>query len=197
MQLLHVALWNGTARSTRNNVHNDPCTPLRGPMLWPLEDAAEIMRWYCDFIAKAPDDVYGFFAFRTVEPVAPFLGQLHNKKMCGIVWCYTGSIKKGDKVFKPIRSFKARRHGRPNSASGTPKYARPSLPAGPAMVLEGRFRAHTAGRSHRCLEAAALFHCSLLPGAVANTASTQVEFNRLDILSAITASVLASSLRLL
>jgi hypothetical protein len=49
---------------------------------------------------------------------------------------------------------------------------------------------------HR-LNPSALFHCSLLTGAVANTVSTQVEFNRLDTLSAITASVLASSLRLL
>jgi hypothetical protein len=27
--------------------------------------------------------------------------------MCGIVWCYTGPIKKAKKMFKPIRSFKA------------------------------------------------------------------------------------------
>jgi len=40
-------------------------------------------------------------------PSAPqFPENLHNKKMCGIVWCYTGPIKKAEKVFKPIRSFK-------------------------------------------------------------------------------------------
>jgi len=82
-------------------------TNYGGPMLWPLEDAAEIMRWYRDLIAKAPDDLYGFFAFLTVPPVAPFPEHLHNKKMCGIIWCYTGPIKKAEKVFKPIRSFKA------------------------------------------------------------------------------------------
>ena len=78
-----------------------------GPMLWPLEDAAEMMRWYRDFIVKAPDDVYGFFAFHTIPPVAPFPERFHLKKMCGIVWCYTGPIKKAEKVFKPIRKFKA------------------------------------------------------------------------------------------
>jgi hypothetical protein len=26
--------------------------------------------------------------------------------MCGIVWCYTGALKKAEKVFKPIRDFK-------------------------------------------------------------------------------------------
>jgi FAD/FMN-containing dehydrogenase len=82
-------------------------TVYGGPMLWPMEDAAEIMRWYRKFIAKAPDDLYGFFAFLTVPPAAPFPEHLHNKKMCGIVWCYTGPIKKAEKIFKPIRSFKA------------------------------------------------------------------------------------------
>jgi FAD/FMN-containing dehydrogenase len=82
-------------------------TDYAGPMLWPMEDAAEMMRWYRNFIAKAPDDVYGFFAFLTVPPGPPFPEHLHNKKMCGIVWCYTGPIKKAEKVFKPIRSFKA------------------------------------------------------------------------------------------
>jgi FAD/FMN-containing dehydrogenase len=33
-------------------------TDYGGPMLWPMEDAAEMMRWYRGFIAEAPDDVY-------------------------------------------------------------------------------------------------------------------------------------------
>ena len=82
-------------------------TVYGGPMLWPLEDAAEMMRWYRDFISKAPDDVYGFFAFHTIPPAAPFPANFHFKKMCGIVWCYTGPMKKAEKIFKPIRKFKA------------------------------------------------------------------------------------------
>ena len=79
-------------------------TVYGGPILWPMEDAYEIMRWYRDFIVKAPDDLYGFFAFLTVPPAAPFPEHLHNRKMCGIVCCYTGPIKNGQKAFKPIRS---------------------------------------------------------------------------------------------
>ena len=81
-------------------------TDYGGPMFWPLEDSAEMMRWYRDFLAKAPDDLSGFFAFHTIPPAPPFPEHLHFKKMCGIVWCYTGPIKKAEKVFKPIRSFK-------------------------------------------------------------------------------------------
>jgi len=70
-----------------------------GPMLWPMEDAAEMMRWYRNFIAKAPDAVYGFFAFHTVPTWPPFPEHLHSKKMCAVVWCYTGPVEKAEKVF--------------------------------------------------------------------------------------------------
>ena len=81
-------------------------THYGGPMFWLMEDAGEILRWYRSFIAKAPDDIYGFFAFHTVPAWAEFPESLHNNKMCSIVWCYTGPMKKADKVFEPIRRFK-------------------------------------------------------------------------------------------
>jgi FAD/FMN-containing dehydrogenase len=81
-------------------------TDYAGPMLWPLEDSAEVLRWYRSFITKAPDSLNGFFAFLTVPPGPPFPAHLHNKKMCGIVWCYAGPAKKAEGVFKPIRKFK-------------------------------------------------------------------------------------------
>ena len=81
-------------------------TDYGGPMLWHLEDAAEMMRWYRRFIPKAPSALNGFFAFLTVPPGPPFPEHLHNKKMCGIVWCYTGPAESAKPIFKPIRSVK-------------------------------------------------------------------------------------------
>jgi hypothetical protein len=60
------------------------------------------LRWYRDFIVQAPDELYGFFAFLTGPPAAPFPEELQNKKMCGIVWCYTGD--QPEEVFTPIRA---------------------------------------------------------------------------------------------
>jgi hypothetical protein len=65
-------------------------TIIGGPTLCPLEQAPEVMRWYRDFIVNAPEDLNGFFAFLTVPPGPPFPEELHNRKMCGVVWCYTG-----------------------------------------------------------------------------------------------------------
>ncbi len=78
-------------------------TIIGGPTLWPLEQAPEVMRWYRDFIANAPEDLGGFFAFLTVPPAPPFPEELHMKKMCGIVWCYTGPADKADEVFAPVQ----------------------------------------------------------------------------------------------
>ncbi len=47
-------------------------TDYAGPMLWPIERAAEVMRWYREFIATAPRDFSGFFAFLIVPPGPPF-----------------------------------------------------------------------------------------------------------------------------
>ena len=78
-------------------------TVYAGPMLWPLERAAEIMRWYREFITTASEEISGFFAFLIVPPGPPFPDHLHLKNMCGIVWCYAGALDKAEEAFKPIR----------------------------------------------------------------------------------------------
>jgi FAD/FMN-containing dehydrogenase len=80
-------------------------TVYAGPMLWPLEQAAEAMRFYRDYILTAPEEVNGWFAFLTVPPGPPFPEELHMKKMCGVVWCYTGPLDQAEEVFRPIRQF--------------------------------------------------------------------------------------------
>ncbi|GAC1372907.1 MAG: FAD-binding oxidoreductase [Ktedonobacteraceae bacterium] len=80
-------------------------TNYAGPMLWTMDQAPEVMRWYRDLITQAPDDLNGFFAFLIVPPGPPFPEHLHNKNMCGIVWCYTGPLEQAEKVFQPIRGF--------------------------------------------------------------------------------------------
>jgi FAD/FMN-containing dehydrogenase len=82
-----------------NPVH----TVYGGPMLWEMEQAPAVMKWYREFIMQAPDDLNGFFAFLIVPPGPPFPEHLHNKNMCGVVWCYTGPMEQAEETFKPIR----------------------------------------------------------------------------------------------
>ncbi len=80
-------------------------TVCAGPMLWDLDHAAEIMKWYREFIVQAPQEINGFFAFLTVPPGPPFPEELHFKKMCGIVWCYNGGLQQANQILSPLRSF--------------------------------------------------------------------------------------------
>jgi len=76
-----------------------------GPILYELSQATDALKWYRTFITKAPNELSGFFAFLTVPPGPPFPEHLHNKKMCGVVWCYSGLMEKAEDAFKSVRAF--------------------------------------------------------------------------------------------
>jgi FAD/FMN-containing dehydrogenase len=66
-------------------------TIVGGPTFWAVEDAAEVLRAYRDFLPGAPRELNGFFAFASVPPAPPFPEELHLRKVCGVVWCYSGA----------------------------------------------------------------------------------------------------------
>jgi len=81
-------------------------TMYAGPILYEISEAENVLRWYSKFIVDAPEELNGFFAFLIVPPGPPFPEHLHLKKMCGIVWAYSGPTEKADEVFKPVRAFR-------------------------------------------------------------------------------------------
>ncbi|HSI93940.1 MAG TPA: FAD-binding oxidoreductase [Jiangellaceae bacterium] len=80
-------------------------TVVTGPVLYDLDDAPDVLRWYREFLPSAPDDLNGFFTFMTVPPGPPFPEELHLRKVCGILWCYVGAPDRADEVLAPVRSF--------------------------------------------------------------------------------------------
>ncbi len=80
-------------------------TVYGGPIVWPIDQGEEILRWYRDFIAQAPDDLYGWFGFHRVPTGSPFPEELHGAHGAVITWCYTGPLEDAEEVFKPIREL--------------------------------------------------------------------------------------------
>ena len=76
-------------------------TVMAGPTFWPIERVEEIMAWYDGFIQNGPEELSGFIATMVV-PGAPFPEELHNKKFCAIVWCYTGDADEFNDLFKTV-----------------------------------------------------------------------------------------------
>jgi FAD/FMN-containing dehydrogenase len=76
-----------------------------GPVLWSLDKAPEVMRFFGDFITNAPPELNGIFAFIVVEPAPPFPEHLHNKNVCAAVLNYVGPIEKAEEVVRPLVEF--------------------------------------------------------------------------------------------
>jgi FAD binding domain/Berberine and berberine like len=80
-------------------------TVLAGPTFWPLEQAAEVMRFYREFLPAAPRELSGFFATMTVPPADFLPAELHLRKVCGVVWCYTGPQEAAAELFAPVQAL--------------------------------------------------------------------------------------------
>jgi FAD/FMN-containing dehydrogenase len=81
-------------------------TVYAGLTLWRLERAGEILPWYREFLPGAPEELYGFFGFKGVPTSAPFPPALQGRRVCGVVWCYTGPAEQADTAFRPVRALK-------------------------------------------------------------------------------------------
>ncbi|MFF7967643.1 FAD-binding oxidoreductase [Streptomyces sp. NPDC007903] len=69
--------------------------------VWPVDRTREVLQWYREFLPGAPEELSGFFALLTVPPGPPFPEPIHGRKVCGVVWCYTGDLE-GDRLEKAL-----------------------------------------------------------------------------------------------
>jgi hypothetical protein len=77
-------------------------TVVGGPTFWSVEQSAEVLSAYRDFLPGAPRELNGFFAYTTVPPAPPFPEELHMRKVCGVVWCYVGSPEDAAAAMAPL-----------------------------------------------------------------------------------------------
>jgi FAD/FMN-containing dehydrogenase len=77
-------------------------TIFGGPTFWAVEQSAEVLAAYREFLPDAPRELNGFFAFHTVPPAPPFPEEIHLRKVCGVVWCYTGGEDAATRAMAPL-----------------------------------------------------------------------------------------------
>lgn len=81
-----------------------------GLVIYPLEQAAEVLPRYRAFIDAAPDDVTVWAVLRLAPPL-PFLPpEVHGKPVIALASCYAGDPANGAQALDPIRHF-AKPHG--------------------------------------------------------------------------------------
>jgi FAD/FMN-containing dehydrogenase len=78
---------------------------LAGPIYHPLADAREVLRFYREFIAAAPDELTTIFNLRVAPPL-PFLPEnVHGKPIVMVGACYAGATEDGIEVVRPLKEF--------------------------------------------------------------------------------------------
>jgi FAD/FMN-containing dehydrogenase len=73
-----------------------------GPMFFELDVVGDILRFYREFIAEAPEQFGGFPAFQIAPPL-PFIPEdRHGEPFIAFVACWTGPIEEGEAILKPL-----------------------------------------------------------------------------------------------
>jgi FAD/FMN-containing dehydrogenase len=95
----------GVVTSFEYRLHPVGPVVLAGPVFHLLEDAPEVLRFYREFIAGAPDELTTIFEL-SVAPPAPFLPEeVHGKQVVMVGACYAGSPDEGAEVVRPLKQF--------------------------------------------------------------------------------------------
>jgi FAD/FMN-containing dehydrogenase len=76
-----------------------------GLLLWPRAQAAEVIRFYRDFMGEAPDEVAGGVALLTAPPLPFVPEELQGKPVVGVVYSYIGDTEAGEATVQRVREF--------------------------------------------------------------------------------------------
>ncbi len=75
-----------------------------GPIFFELKNAAEVMRWYRDFLPDAPQELYIFLGLQTVPSGDPFPKDHWGKKICVLLVSHNGPTADGEKAVNAVRA---------------------------------------------------------------------------------------------
>ncbi|HEY6636361.1 MAG TPA: FAD-binding oxidoreductase [Solirubrobacterales bacterium] len=80
-------------------------TVLAGPIFWLIEESQEVLRFYRDWIAEAPNELMTIVMHRKAPPLDFVPSELHGRLIVGVVCCWSGDLDEGDSVIRPLREF--------------------------------------------------------------------------------------------
>jgi FAD/FMN-containing dehydrogenase len=76
---------------------------LAGPIFWPMSESANVLRFYREWIADAPDELMTIVVHRKA-PSLPFVpADLRGELVVAVVSCYAGSVDDGERAVRPLR----------------------------------------------------------------------------------------------
>jgi UDP-N-acetylenolpyruvoylglucosamine reductase len=78
---------------------------LAGPIIWPMERSAEVLRVYRDWITDVPDELTTIVVHRKAPPLPVLPPELHGRPIVTVICCYAGPVEDGERVMQPLKAF--------------------------------------------------------------------------------------------
>ena len=73
-----------------------------GPIAYPVDRAPDVLRFFREYLAEAPEELGGFVGFHLAPPL-PFLPEeWHFKNVCLAVPCWSGPVEQGEAMIRPF-----------------------------------------------------------------------------------------------
>src|SRR6266545_398638 len=80
-------------------------TILAGPVFWPMEQSGDVLRFYRDWVADAPDDLMTIVVHRKAPPLPFVPEELHGEPVVMVIPCWVGDFDEGEKFIRPMKEF--------------------------------------------------------------------------------------------
>jgi hypothetical protein len=74
-------------------------------VFWPMTQAPEVLRFYRDWVADAPDELMTIVINRKAPPLPFVPPELHGKPVVVVACCWAGDIEEGERFIRPLKAF--------------------------------------------------------------------------------------------
>ena len=95
----------GVVTSFRFALHPVGPTVVAGPVFWAAEDTTDVLRFYREFVAGAPDELGSIVRFGTVPPLPVVSEELRFRPAIAVASCYAGPAEDGERAVRALREF--------------------------------------------------------------------------------------------
>jgi FAD/FMN-containing dehydrogenase len=95
----------GVVTSFRFALHPVGPTVMAGPLFWAAEDTIDVLRFYREFAAAAPDELGTVIRLGTVPPLPVIPEDLHWRPAVCVASCYAGTVDEGERAVRALRRF--------------------------------------------------------------------------------------------
>jgi hypothetical protein len=78
---------------------------MAGPVFWAADGITDVLRFYREFAAEAPDELGSVVRLGTVPPLPVIPEELHWRPCIAVACCYAGAVEDGERAVRALRRF--------------------------------------------------------------------------------------------